>query len=804
MDQNRPKSREVNHVSGTGSVQKRGSGLGTGPVGNKHSSSARPTSTAPRRVSQGPVRTRGGRGKLGGIILIAIVALVIGKLGFGGSGSSSNLPVSAPSVTTSTSGSSSSLSTIMSLLGSQEYTTTASDYNSYVPSFSGNNSKLDESVAKGSREKRTTILGSGKDIVTIMVYMCGTDLESKNGMASADLAEMCGATISDKINLIVYTGGCNAWKTQGISNKVNQIYQIKNGRMTCLESDMGNKAMTDSDTLTEFIKYCTKNFPANRQELIMWDHGGGSISGYGYDEKVKIGSMNLSKINDALKNAGTTFDFIGFDACLMATLENGLMLSDYADYMVASEETEPGVGWYYTNWLTKLSNDTSMPTIEIGKNIVDDFVDVCNQRCNGQKTTLSVVDLAELETTVPEELKSFAQSTSKLIANNEYKQVSDARYNTKEFAQSSKIDQIDLVHFAKNLNTDESNALADALMGAVKYNRSASCVSNAYGLSIYFPYKKASKVDSMVNTYNAIGIDSDYSRCIQDFASLEISGQVSTGGTTTAMPSLLGMTSSQNMSSDTISGLINSLMSGNSFSIDGFDTSNFGFLFGSGVSSDKASAYIANNYFDTSKLVWTSNKDNDTVIALSQSDWDMVQDLELNVFYDDGEGYIDLGYDNVFSFDDDGNLYGSYDGTWLSINKQVVPYYHTETIDNGKDYTISGYIPAFLNGDRVELSVVFTDENPYGYITGARYVYKDGNETVAKDMIGLKKGDKLDFVCDYYTYDGVYVDSYYLGETMTLGDTLEIGNIDIDKSRTSVTYCFTDIYEQHYWTPVIP
>ena len=89
-----------------------------------------------------------------------------------------------------------------------------------------------------------------------------------------------------------------------------------------MEKDAGTVPMTDPNTLTSFIKWCAKNFPANRNQLIFWDHGGGSISGYGYDEKFKSsGSMNLAEINQALKKSGVTFDFVGFDACLMATLE---------------------------------------------------------------------------------------------------------------------------------------------------------------------------------------------------------------------------------------------------------------------------------------------------------------------------------------------------------------------------------------------------------------------------------------------------------------------------------------------------
>ncbi len=143
--------------------------------------------------------------------------------------------------------------------------------------------------------------------------------------------------------------------------------------------------MVKPETLASFIRFCGKNFPANRYGLIMWDHGGGSISGYGYDEKNKMaGSMTLTGIKEALAGGGVTFDFVGFDACLMATLENALMLDDYADYLIASEETEPGVGWYYTDWLTKLSQNTSMPTTEIGKNIIDDFVAACAKQCPGQ------------------------------------------------------------------------------------------------------------------------------------------------------------------------------------------------------------------------------------------------------------------------------------------------------------------------------------------------------------------------------------------------------------------------------------
>ena len=70
-------------------------------------------------------------------------------------------------------------------------------------------------------------------------------------------------------------------------------------------------------------------------------------------------------------------------------------------------------------------------------------------------------------------------------------------------------------------------------------------------------------------------------------------------------------------------------------------------------------------------------------------------------------------------------------------------------------------------------------------------------------MTELAVGDKLDFVCDYYTYDGEYLDSYYLGEQMTVTEDMEISNVDVGDGEIKITYCFTDMYNQEYWTEAI-
>ncbi len=823
----RPQGREkyvTNHSKG---VKRRGEGLNMGSVGGEET---RPGFGARQRANDNggrPTRAGGSRG------LIGIIAAAILLLGGGGGlfssgvlgGESDSYSYSAPSGGYSSDsfdslfGSSyDSYDPYASLFGSSAGGGTASTSSGGTSYVNTNSASLSSDVAAGSRAKRTVILGNGQDTVTVMVYMCGTDLESRSAMATKDLIEMTKATLSDKVNVIVYTGGCTRWNNQIMSNSVNQIYKVENGQLRRLVSDAGSVSMTKPETLTSFIQWCAENYPADRNELILWDHGGGSVSGYGYDQKFQSsGSMTLAGINTALRDAGVSFDFVGFDACLMATVETGLMLDPYADYLIASEETEPGIGWYYTDWLTKLSADSSMPTAQIGKNIVDDFVSTCQSQTRGQSATLSVVDLAELAHTVPAKLKAFSQSISALVNEGSYRQVSTARNNSREFARSTMIDQIDLVHFAKNLGTAEGRALADALQGAVKYNRTSADMSNSYGLSIYFPYRKAGSVDSAIQTYNAIGLDASYAQCIRDFASLEVSGQAVTGGSSNPYASLWGGGSGSSSGysaydgSDMISGLLDAFLSGGYGSIEGLNGGNTDFFFGRSMSTEDTVAYLADNRFDAASLAWTRNRDGELVIALPEEQWALVEGLDLNLFVDDGGGYIDMGYDNVYSFDADGNLLAPTDDTWLAVNGQPVAYYHENTSGEGKETVITGRIPALLNGDYVHLLVRFDADNPRGAIVGARSVYPEGEtQTVAKswldpdseEPVTLRVGDRIDFLCDYYRYDGSFDNSYFLGEPMTVTANMELSNVPVN-APVSLCYRFTDLYQQHYWTPVL-
>ena len=69
------------------------------------------------------------------------------------------------------------------------------------------------------------------------------------------------------------------------------------------------------------------------------------------------------------------FELVGFDACLMAQAEVMSALAPHARYAVASEETEPALGWSYAGFLSALTNDTSMTGRELGQAIVDSYLE---------------------------------------------------------------------------------------------------------------------------------------------------------------------------------------------------------------------------------------------------------------------------------------------------------------------------------------------------------------------------------------------------------------------------------------------
>ena len=65
------------------------------------------------------------------------------------------------------------------------------------------------------------------------------------------------------------------------------------------------------------------------------------------------------------------------------------------------------------------------------------------------------------------------------------------------------------------------------------------------------------------------------------------------------------------------------------------------------------------------------------------------------------------------------------------------------------------------------------------------------------------EGDKIEFVCDYYSYDGDYLNTYMMSEQITYNGNLTVGYMDIGGAECDVCYCLTDIYGNEFWTDAL-
>ena len=105
-------------------------------------------------------------------------------------------------------------------------------------------------------------------------------------------------------------------------------------------------------------------------------------------------------------------------------------------------------------------------------------------------------------------------------------------------------------------------------------------------------------------------------------------------------------------------------------------------------------------------------------------------------------------------------------------------------------------------GDAIVEGVCLVEDDPrYCSVGYSGLPDKEGHITLDGSYMD---GDTLDFVADYYTYKGVYEDTYMVGDRVTVSGDLKITKEKGDKECANMMYRFTDIYNQSYYTPVMP
>lgn len=368
---------------------------------------------------------------------------------------------------------------------------------------------------------------------TICVYMCGTDLESGYGAATNDLIEMLEADIPNDVTLLVMTGGTKEWNPQEADktavkekrikknayktpdNEHTQIYRVDDDNMSLVYTYKENLNMGSAQTLAEFVEFALAYAPSENLMVECWDHGGGPTGGVELDEYTGdiISIADVSRTAEAIYNArGEKTEIFGFDTCLTSNIETVSALAPYGEYLVASEEVEPGSGWYYL-WLNVLNEAnkakrTAEP-IEIGKRIVDEYGKTNNLNDTWENSlglTLNLIDLSQAPKAL-EALDNMAKELNeKLDKPDEYADIARATEDVQKTYQGM-TGVVDLYDFAyKQLdNLETAQAVIDAIgtppgntpeyfIGDVQgenplvlYRGTGVTLNNSLGVGFYYP-----------------------------------------------------------------------------------------------------------------------------------------------------------------------------------------------------------------------------------------------------------------------------------------------------------------------------
>ena len=371
---------------------------------------------------------------------------------------------------------------------------------------------------------------------TIMIYMVGSDLELDLGLATIDLEGIDYDDISDNnTNLYVITGGTKEWKNDYIDSDKTTIFKLtEDGYEPVKEYTKQN--MGNYEVLKTFLNYVYKDSNTEKYDLIFWNHGG-AVHGSEYDEFTKD-NLSLNEMSLALQeskfNEKNKLETIAFRTCLNGTLEVANIFSNYADYMIASEEITIGtsVGGSVFSFINDLStNDNGY---DFGVKFVESYKDTIKNYCslyNGshpgseycEDITYAVYDLSKIAI-LNKDVDEFFDDVNEKV-NTEFAKMVKVRANLTQYGADVKeydmVDLYSLVEQYEDFSQDKANKVLSDLDDLIAYNYSNMKYSK--GISTYFPYKS----NHFLAIYNDIKYSDNYAKFIANFANVKANTRVS-------------------------------------------------------------------------------------------------------------------------------------------------------------------------------------------------------------------------------------------------------------------------------------
>lgn len=603
----------------------------------------------------------------------------------------------------------------------------------------------EQTSSKDTADTTSASARSGDGSWAVYWYLCGSDLESNGGFATIDLMEMMEVQVPENVNVVIQTGGAAVWQNEYMDASKLQRWLFNGDGLQLLE-EQETANMGDAQTLYEFLAFANTNYPADKVMVTFWNHGGGSVSGAAFDQIHEMDSLDLVEMFQAFNKVwpadkeNPALEVVGFDTCLMATVDVAAVFQNFARYLVASEEEEPGNGWYYTGWLGDLAKNPAMKGDELGISICNSYYEGCEAVGTQDRTTLSVTDLTKL-TPLLEAYESFGQEAFVAAAQNPgfFAELGRAAAQSENYGGNTReqgfTNMVDMGHLARKTAwmLPSAQRVSDALAECVVFQVGGEYRAEATGLSCFYPY--SADVNDF-NGYNVVG----ESTAFKHLYAYGLTGELSEGG-----DEYLAQLDVQELPEIV-------------------------------TLADKGWDGAPLDVNDEGTAILNLGPDADTVLA----------GIGFSLFYLDeaNDQMLLLGTDNDITADwENGVFYDNFRGVWGAIDGHLV---YMELSFEGDDYNLYS-VPVLLNGEAYNLQVAYDFSAEEWSILGASPGV-DESGMAAKELRLLQEGDVITTIWKLASYSGDDDFEMYTSEELTVSTDTAFGEAPLFDGSYSMVF----------------
>ncbi len=602
-----------------------------------------------------------------------------------------------------------------------------------------------DEAADGSTPDAAPVFQAGDGSWAVYWYLCGSDLETNGGFATTDLSEMMEVQLPENVNVVIQTGGAAVWQNDQMDpEKLQRWLYNSEGLQLIEEQDTAN--MGDAQTLYEFLAFANENYPADKVAVTFWNHGGGSVGGVAFDELHGLDSLDLAEMYQAFDAVwpadaeNPALELVGFDTCLMATVDVASTFQGFAKYLVASEEVEPGNGWLYSGWLGALAENTDMDGAALGVVICDTYYQGCEAVGTQDQTTLSVTDLSKLDPLL-EAYESFGQEAFAAAAEDPgfFAELGRAAAQSENYGGNTReqgyTNMVDLGHLARQTAwmLPSAQSVCDALADCVLYQVGGPYRAEATGLSCYYSYN--GDVDDL-NGYIGVG----ESTAFKHLYAYELTGELAEDG-------------EEYLSSLNIGELPERIT-------------------------------LADMDWDGAPL--DLDDEGTSFLTLGPEAKDVLAGIGFSLFYVDeaGDQMLLLGTDNDLSADwENGVFYDNFRGVWGALDGHLV---YMELSFEGEDYNLYS-VPILLNGEAYNLQVAYDFSTEEWSILGASQGL-DESGMASKELRLLAEGDVITTIWKAATFTGDDDFEMYAAEELTVTANTAFGEAPLFDGSYSMVF----------------